>query len=43
MDGDIDDVLSIGGEAATEISGSVGSAPATGVSDAQLMLSQGSA
>ena len=42
MDGDSDDVLSIGGEAGTEISGSVGSASAIIVSGAQLMLEQGS-
>ena len=41
VDGDSDDVVSIGGEAGTEISGSVGSAVV--VSGAQPMLAQGSA
>ena len=41
MGGASDGALSIGGEGATEISGSVGSASATAVSGAQLMLGQG--
>ena len=42
MDGNSDDVLSIGGEAGTEISGSVGSASVMVVSGVQLVLAQGS-
>ena len=41
MGGASDGALSIGGESATEISGSIGSASATAVSGAQLMLEQG--
>ena len=43
IDGDSDDVSSIGGKVGTEIPGSVGSASVIIVSSAQMMLGQGSA